>query len=454
MSSSRGSVALVLSLAIAAAAWAAPAPRRVQQLEDLEFARTAYVEKSGAFSPTDREAAHKLIRKLKRRAGSLSDEEFMVSVIRIAALARNGHDGFDLGDGAWLPPKRAPLRMLWFPDALVIARAGPEFSDLLGARVEELEGLAPAELLGRLEVLSGGIEPYRRWNVTWYIENGLLHALGLARASDQLRLVLRLPNGTRISRTIEFVPRASTPGGIHPPRLWSAAPYAEEAAHSWRAATDPAREPLYLQEPEQLYRMATLAGADALYVQFRTNDDEAHAINQFVRDVEKRIESDRPANLILDLRFDTGGNCDLTRDLMRWLPAHVPGRIFVMTGPYTFSAGIVSAAAIKHDGGERVTIVGDVVGDSLRWWSEGKPQCMPNSHLCLKPNSGLWDLSRGCAGEAACYGDKYDANVGNLNPALSAPLTSADWLAGRDPGMDVVMADLNRKRSAMGKVAY
>lgn len=150
MTSGRGFIAFVLSLAVAAAAWAAPAPRRVQQLEDLEFARTAYVEKSGAFSPADRAAARKLIRKLERRAGSLSDEEFLVSVIRIAALARNGHDSFDFGDGAWLPPKPAPLRILWFPDALVIARAGPECSDLLGARVETLEGLAPEELLGRL----------------------------------------------------------------------------------------------------------------------------------------------------------------------------------------------------------------------------------------------------------------------------------------------------------------
>jgi hypothetical protein len=445
---------LVLCLAGTAAVCATPLPRRAQQLEDLEFARTAYVERSAAFSPSGREAARKLIRKLERRAGSLSDEEFMVSVMRIAALARNGHDSVDFGDDAWLPPKRAPLRLLWFSDALVIARAGPENSGLLGARVDEIEGLAPAELLRRLEVLSGGIEPYRRWNVTWYIENGLLHALGLARSSDRLRVVLRLANGTRVDRTIDFVPRASMPRGIHPPRLWSAAPYAEELPHSWRAATDPARDPLYLQEPELLYRMAPLAAADALYVQFRANDDEAHAINDFVTAVEQRVESDRPTNLVLDLRFDTGGNCDLTRDLMRWLPGHVAGRIFVLTGPYTFSAGIVSAAAIRHDGGERVAIVGEVVGDSLRWWSEGKPQCMPNSHLCLRPASGLWDLVKGCAGEDGCYGDKYDANVGSLNPDFAAPLTAAAWLAGRDPGLDAIMSELARKRTSLGKLAF
>jgi len=139
---------------------------------------------------------------------------------------------------------------------------------------------------------------------------------------------------------------------------------------------------------------------------------------------------------------------------MRWLATHVTGRIFVLIGPYTFSAGIVNAAAIRHDGGDRVMLVGDLVGDSLRWWSEGKPYCMPNSRLCLRPSSGVWDLVKGCAGEPACYGDKYDLNVGSLDPDLSAPLKSGDWLAGRDPGMAAVMAEFKRTWAAKGKVVH
>jgi hypothetical protein len=412
------------------------------------------VEKTGALSPADREAARKLMRRMERKAGSLSNEEFAVGVMRIAALARNAHDSFDFGAAAWLPAKRAPLRMLWFGDALLVARTGPEYADLLGARVEEIEGREPAALLERLAVVSGGIEAYRRWNVTWFIENGFLRTLGLARSNESLRLALRLRDGKRVTRTVPYVPRESMPHGAEAPRLWSATPYAEEVAHGWRAATDPEHEPLYLQEPDQLYRMTRINPLDALYVQFRANDDPAHAIKDFVVDVEKRIDSEHPANVILDLRFDVGGNCDLTRDLMRWLPAHVPGRLFVLIGPYTFSAGIVSAAAIKHDGADRAILFGDLVGDSLRWWSEGGPQCMPNSHFCLRPTSGLWDLVKGCAGESACFGDRYDVTVGSLDPAHAAPLTSVAWLAGRDPGMDAIMAEFTRTWASKGKVVH
>jgi hypothetical protein len=431
-----------LGAALCSAAISAPPTRREAQLEDLEFARSAYVEKSGAFSPADRQAALALIERLKQRTGSLSDEEFMVGIIEIPALARNGHDSFNIGDGAWLPAQRAPLRFIWFPDALVVARAAPSQADLLGARVERIEGLTPPQLFARLGVVCGGTEQYRHWNVGWIIERGLLHGLGIARTSDALRLEVKLPNGKRVRRTVAFLPTSSVPPGAEMYRFWSAEPYAEEVKHAWRAAIDAKDSPLYLQEPEELYRMARPEGIDALYVQFRTNDDPEHKVVQFVQDVEKRIESERPQNLILDLRFDTGGNIDLTRDLMRFIPAHVPGRIYTLIGPYTFSAGIVAAAAIKHDGDERVALIGDTVGDSLRWWSEAHDQCLPNSHYCLRPSTGLWDLVKGCKDETGCYGDAYEANVGSLDPKIRAPLTSVEWFAGRDPALVAVRADL------------
>ncbi len=42
----------------------------------------------------------------------------------------------------------------------------------------------------------------------------------------------------------------------------------------------------------------------------------------------------------------------------------------LLAEPYTFSAGIVAAAAVKHDGQQRTRIVDEGVGDRLPWWSE------------------------------------------------------------------------------------
>ena len=151
-------------------------PLRQAQLEDFEFARTNYVMKSKAFAEQDRRAAIALIDDLKSHAGSLSPEKFLVSMLQITAFPHNAHDSFDAADG-WIPPTRLPLRMLWFSDALVIARAAPGQSDLLGAKVQTVEDLKPDELLAKLRAVCGASDGYLRWNVVWIIENGgLLHA--------------------------------------------------------------------------------------------------------------------------------------------------------------------------------------------------------------------------------------------------------------------------------------
>jgi hypothetical protein len=426
---------------------AAPKSLREAQLEDLKTAQTEYVLKSKAFTPEGRERALRLIESLKARAGTLSNPEFFVGIGKIAALADNGHDGSAKpGDHAWTPAKRLPLRMIYFPDGLVVARAAREQADLLGARVISIEGLSPNEMFSRLRVLSGGTDNYRSWDAMWAIEwSDILFALGMAQAPDRLRFSLVLPNGQTVERTIAHVPVESMPPGAYPQHLWSPVLAKGEAERGWKVATDTTHVPLYLQDPEAPFRMVSLPDMDALYVQIRFNlDVDGHSIKQFAAAVRHAIETGHPANLVYDVRFDTGGDITQTRDLIRAIPASVPGCIYVLVGPLTFSAGIVSAAAMKHDGRDRVILVGEEVADRLRFWSEDKPVCLPNSDLCLHPTTGLWDLVKGCKGEAGCYGDQFDATVGSLEPALRAPLTATAWLAGKDPGMEAIRSELGK----------
>ncbi len=131
---------------------------------------------------------------------------------------------------------------------------------------------------------------------------------------------------------------------------------------------------------------------------------------------------------------------------MRTIAERVPGRTFVIIGPYTFSAGIASLAALAHDGGARVTIVGEPVGDRSHWWSERETFCLPYSMACLNRQVGKWDVVNGCAGQRYCYGDQFDLRVTSLQPGLPAPLTVADWRAGRDPAMEAIEVALWRRQ--------
>jgi hypothetical protein len=40
---------------------------------------------------------------------------------RLTALSRNAHNTVHFGEGAWKPGRQLPFRIIWFPDAMVIA---------------------------------------------------------------------------------------------------------------------------------------------------------------------------------------------------------------------------------------------------------------------------------------------------------------------------------------------
>jgi hypothetical protein len=423
----------------AAAGAAAEATRR----SDIEVLRRDYVQASPAFTTEARERALRYLESLEPRVDTLSRAQYLISLLRVVAFADNGHDVLDGGADAWFPSARLPIRLLWLADGWVVARAAPEYADLVGGRVQRIEGRTPDEMLDALRPIWGGVDVARRWNALWIVEGaGLLHALGVARSTDGLDVVVTGRDGAEISRHIPFVSYSSLPPGQRLHRLWSPEPWPREAELRWKAAA-PDRTPFALTDAALPFRALALPTLDSVYLQLRAHHDDGDAkIADVMRATDALIETHRPTNLIVDLRFDTGGNIDLTREWQRTLPARVPGTTYVLVGPYTFSAGIVAAAALKHDGGARVRIVGEAPGDRLVFWSEGRPVCLPHSRYCVRVNTGQWDLEHGCAGRAGCYGDRYDATIGDLTVDLPAPLTVESWLAGRDPAMDAIGAQL------------
>ncbi len=419
---------------------------------DLDVIERDYVAVAPGFTAQAQTSAKEAIARLRRDATKLDEAGFALGLARIAAYADNGHDSAYLADGAWHPALRPPFRLIWFPDALVVARAAPEARELLGASILTFEGRSPDELMRRLRAFQGGTDALRRWQLSWIIQSPeALHALGLARRADRLQLRLRLRDGRVVERTVKAVPVTELPPPQAPRRCWMPAPWEGETDHGWSVAADPEAAPLYLQQPDELFRLVPLPDLDALYLQFRSNEDEGDVkIAPFVASVAERLRSTPLENVVVDLRFDTGGDNTQNRELMRQIASTVRGKIYVLVGNYTFSAGIASAAALVHDGGEKVVIVGDEIADRTHWWSEGKHVCAPNAKVCFTVNTGFWDIVHGCEGQPACYGDQFDLRVPSLAPTWRDPLTSRDWLTNRDPALEHILADLRRGATRLG----
>jgi hypothetical protein len=419
---------------------AAPPLTPKMMLQDIELVRRKYLPAEMAYTPATRAQADALLSALARRAKTLTAAEFAVGLGQVGALTDNAHSGLRLSDPRVKPAARLPLHFTWFPDALIVARGTGAAADLAGARVLRIEGRAPESLFAGLKVLEGGTDAYRKqWITEWMESQGVLHALGLAASPDSLSMTLRLAGGQLIDRKVAMVATAALPPTARKDRLWSPEPIAGE--HDWTTAIAGDHLPLYLRDANTPFRLLDLPEFSALYVQFRSNEDEeGFPIAAFLKSVLDKVAAARPANLVVDLRFDIGGNLLTSLGFMRQVAQSVHGKTFILVGPYTFSAGIISAAAIKKSGGENVIVVGEQVGDRPHFWSEGDLIDLPNSHYSMRFTDGQFNLQDGCTAEPGCMDDRYpiDVNLASLEPTLAAPLTSAAYFAKRDPALEAI----------------
>lgn len=182
----------------------------------------------------------------------------------------------------------------------------------------------------------------------------------------------------------------------------------------------------------------------------------------FLEETETKRKTLGRKHLVLDMRFNGGGNFLFVRDFMiRW-PARTTGRFFVLTSRQTFSAAIASIAYLKRAGKDRVTIVGEPVGDRMMFFSDGLPVRLPHSGRYFLPAVVRMDYKDGCRKYDDCLEaiaqpgrpiatgvlpilgpvTRPPVSVSTPDPDVSAPWTIDAWLNGRDPMMEAVVASI------------
>jgi hypothetical protein len=227
------------------------------------------------------------------------------------------------------------------------------------------------------------------------------------------------------------------------------------ASSDWRSVlpTD-ARLPLNLTEFNIPFHARSWPGI--YYADFRSNMSEnGHPIGAFVAGVTKEISARKPRIVIIDLRFDQGGDFTTTASLMSRITRLAPTieRVYILISGWTFSAGETSAALAKEHGEGKVTLVGEPLGDRMRLWGEGRDMTLPNSQLKLHYATGLHDYSHPCWGQEGCFWTThfFPMHVKTLAPDVPVPYTFADYLALRDPALGYVLQQSGTSEQNAGR---
>jgi hypothetical protein len=272
----------------------------------------------------------------------------------------------------------------------------------------------------------------------------LLHAAGIGSDPERVRLRILRYDGSQIEVEIE----ADRPDSEGVRRSGSDVLFPEPLEgeeEDWTSILSADTEiPFFLQERDLPFRTTFLEESGVFLIQLRRNSDvDGHSIRDFTSQLRREAREAAPRAIVLDLRFDQGGDFTTTASLMKDLTglARSVEQVFVLTSAWTFSAAITNVALAKGHGGDRVTVVGEPVGDRIRFWGEGGTFVLPNSGLSLGFATGLHDYSGSCFGEAGCFWTLFLHPVGveSLDPDIRVNYTLADYLGLRDPALERVL---------------
>jgi hypothetical protein len=412
------------------------------QRQDVRYFRQL-IALDRSFAPAARAEANRRLDALEASGTAFDRPHFRVLLMQIDALADNGHSRVESGPGA--APIELPVRVLAFSDGVYVMRATENNADLLGGRVTAVDGQATDSVVSKLEQLRGGAANWRRLQASQYLtQQDLLYGIDVAPDIQHSNWTVETPAGATITRRLDAFSTPASEPAVFVTRWLSSGPLAGMAG-AWRAVEPDHAQPMSWADFDQPFRSLRLPGTCTQFVQLKSNVDQGgQSIRDFLASTQRLLRQSPPCNVIFDLRYDDGGDYTNTYRFARELPRLIPsaGRVIVLTGPATFSAGISTAAFVKHAAEERAVIVGEAVGDRLQFYSEGGQACLPNHPLCVVYQTGKHDYQHSCDDWTVCFwlNHFFELRVRSLGPDEVVPLSFKDWLAGVDPVLDRAMS--------------
>lgn len=416
-----------------------PPPRdRVEAWrQDLDVVLNRFLLYDRSFDSSERAAFVQRLETLRDSVAHLRDDEITVELARAVALSNNAHTRLYLVRNR-TEVRRMPFRIWHFADGWFVVRATDEHRDLLGCRLIRVNSLSVDSAAQRLHRIKPGNDPWQRYMSTYMLTSTeILTGAGIAPVADTIRYGIDC-DGRAVDRAVTPLPLQRSSSTVE--SWWHLSPSDSLNAAVPRSALHSDSTPLYLRNPEVHYWFESLPTSGVLYFQYNRSENipGGPPLREFATALLEAADRPGTRALVVDLRFNTGGNLGTGTPLIRSLLEKFAGRpVFVITGYSTFSAGITHAVQLK-EGGAR--IVGEPVGDVLDTWSEGGNILLPNSGLTIHFTNGFHGYSRQPYPELEPF--FQDLNVDTVAPDLPAPLSWHDYIRGEDPALVTIEREL------------
>ncbi|MFL5508670.1 MAG: S41 family peptidase [Gemmatimonadaceae bacterium] len=421
-------VALLLAPTLSAQTDPLDATAVRQWREDLAFLRQEMPARhANLFHAMTRAQFDSALTSIDSRLPRLGRHQVIVELQKLTALIGDGHSNVAPWRDSVIAFHTLPIALYWFTEGIIVRSADSAHADLVGARVVAINGMSVDTATARVRPLISHDNEMgvRAFTPFFMVMPEILQATGIASDMQRIRFTFE-SSGRR--RDVVLAPSGLFPmltGDID--RSWVKRP-------GWVDARDRAPTPLWLSDPLNLYWYKYLPDTQTLYIQINTIQQKpVDSIGAFISRAIAAADSAGAGKLVLDLRLNGGGNGDFNRRI--FLPLiksryDVPGKLYVLTGRRTWSAAQMLVTEMqKYTNatfvGEPTASKGNAFGDSYRI-------VMPNSKVTVRVSTLWWQ-----------YLDPRDKRE-MIEPAVKAPLSFADYVAGVDPALVAIAGRANQ----------
>ena len=421
-----------------------PANRAEAWRQDLDFAERHVLDYDRSFSPRARQDFRGVVDRLKADVSGKNDAQILVALSHAVALADNAHTWLRLDptrQGTF--STELPIRMWWFSDGPYVIRTAPAYRRALRCRVVAIDGHDVSEAKAKVAGLFAGNAARADYLSPIYLMSpDVLYGLGLIRSRSGASFTFEDPQGARFSMPVRSQPVARDAMAEESWQELSPLTPTGKPPSATALAADRAALPLYLRHPDQPYWFEFLPESGLLYAQYNRSHDaeKGPSFREFGDSFLAFVKQHPPRAVVVDLRLNSGGNLGVAKDFFAGLGGNPEvnrrGRLFVIVGHCTFSAGLYHAAQLKQL--TQATFVGEEVGDRLDFWAEGGEIVLPNSQAAINYSNGFHRYSGVDAPEHRPYYEEL--SIPSLAPDIPVPATSKDYFSGKDPVLDAIEA--------------
>jgi len=387
--------------------------------EDLAYLRTEMPARhANLFHAMTRAQFDSALQAIDQVLPRVARHQVVVELQKLAALVGDGHSNVSPWRDTSAVFQQLPVALYWFEDGLFVRAATKEHAALVGARVVGIGGVPVDEALARVRpVISRDNEMgVRAWAPVLLTMPEVLHAVGLSGDPTRATFLLETTRGRR---------EVTLPAVGRHPMLTGETDLTWMKRPGWVDARDRAPEPLWLSDPQNKYWYRYLTETRSLYCQLNAIQQKPEdSLRVFLARALAAADSSGAERFILDLRLNGGGDGFWNRDIVRSLiKSHydVPGRLVVITGRRTWSAAQMLINELENIAD--VAFVGEPSASRGNVYGDSKKIVLPNSRLTVRVSSLYWQQS-----------DPRDTRE-FIPVNVPAPLTFADYAAGRDPAL-------------------